>query len=314
MRLSRTTRLHCGRRESVGRDEPGSDMKATVPQTNIATVGVQRIDVGEIDAGPISIGKLTLDSIHVGVSTGSVKARNVEVTVSVKIELDWWVGVTVDDLGNWGWNGSIPLGTQSATIRLGDLNLSGLQSLDLDVATLGVSNVSAVVAPIRDLRLGPLVTEQIAAQGLVLPEPDFMLTGLGLASAVIDGISVPAASAEQATVGHAHGDALPLGTITIPGLSLPRASVGDIASDDLTAGGEADPYVLTADAGVFGGTLTVTPSASVTMDELRISNVRATASVGSVTLQNVVLPYDVFDITLSELGIHTIAVPTVEVS
>jgi hypothetical protein len=65
---------------------------------------------------------------------------------------------------------------------------------------------------------------------------------------------------------------------------------------------------------VFGGTLTVTPSASVTMDELRISNVPATASVGSVTLENLVLPYDVFDVTLSELGIDTIAVPTVEVS
>ncbi len=295
-------------------EEPDRDMKATVPQANIGKVSAGRIDVAEIDAGPISIGKLTLDAIHVGVSTGSVKARNVEVTVSVSIELDWWVGVTVDDLGNWGWDGTIPLGTQSATIGLGDLNLSGLKSLDLDVATLGVTNISAVIAPIRDLRLGPLVAEQIAAQGLVLPEPDFTLSGLGLASAVIDGVSVPAAAAAQATVGHAHGEALPLGTITIPGLSLPRASVGDIASDDLAAGGEADPYIFTADAGVFGGTLTVTPSASLTMDELRISNVRAAASIGSVTLQNVVLPYDVFGITLSELGIDTIAVPTLEVS
>ena len=139
-------------------------MKATIPQTSLAKVSTQRIDVGEIDAGPISIGRLTIDSLHVGVSTGSVKARDVKVTITVSIVLDWWVGVTIDDLGTWGWNGTLDLGTQSATVALGDMSLSGLRSLDLDVATLGVSNVSAVVGPIRNLRLGPLVAEQIATQ------------------------------------------------------------------------------------------------------------------------------------------------------
>jgi hypothetical protein len=289
-------------------------MKATIPQATLAKVSAQRIDVGEIDAGPISIGRLTIDALHVEVSTGSVTARDVNVTVSVSIVLDWWVGVTIDDLGTWGWNGTIDLGTQSATIALRDMSLSGLRSLDLDVATLGVSNVSAVVGPIRNLRLGPLVAEQIATQGLVVPQPDFTINGLGLASAAITGMSVPAAAAAEVTVAHAHGDAFPVGTITIPGLALPRASMGDIASDNVSAGGKAEPYILDADAGVFGGTLTVTPSATIDIAELRISNVQATSSIGSVTLQNVVLPYDVFDLTLSQLGIETIAIPTLEVS
>ena len=301
------------RRRGLGR-EPSGEVKATIPQTSLAKVSAQRIDVGEIDAGPISIGRLTIDSLHFGVSTGSVKARDVKVTVSVSITFDWWVGVTIDDLGTWGWNGTLDLGTQSATVALGDLSLTGLKSLDLDVATLGVSNLSAVVGPIRNLRLGPLVAEQIATQGLVIPQPDFTINGLGLASAAINGMSVPAASAAKVTVAHAHGDALPVGTVTIPGLALPRASMGDIASDSVSAGGEADPYVFTADAGVFGGTLTVTPSATIDFAELRITNVRATASIGSVTLQNVVLPYDVFNLTLSQLGIDTIAIPTLEVS
>jgi hypothetical protein len=133
-------------------------------------------------------------------------------------------------------------------------------------------------------------------------------------SAAINGMSVPAASAFKVTVAHAHGDALPAGTVTIPGLALPRASMGDIASDSVSAGGAADPYIFTANAGVFGGTLTVTPSATIDFAELRITNVRATASIGSVTLQNVVLPYDVFNLTLSQLGIETIAIPALEVS
>jgi len=52
--------------------------------------------------------------------------------------------------------------------------------------------------------------------------------------------------------------------------------MGDIASDSVSAGGEADRYIFTANAGVFGGTPTVTPSATIDFAELRITNVRAT--------------------------------------
>lgn len=289
-------------------------MKATVPQASVGRVSVRQVDVGEIDAGPISISKLVLDSIHLGVSTGSVKARNVNVTIGVSLSLDWSVGVTISGIGSWGWNGTIDLGTQSATVALGDLGVSGLKSLDFDIASLAVSNVDAVAGAIRNLKLGPLVAEQIVAQNLVLPKPDFTLSGLGLVSVGINGLSVPAATGTQVTVGHARGDALPLGTVAIPDLNLPRASVGDITSDGLDASGEPDPYLFTADAGVLSVSLSAAPSAELAIDELHISNVKASASVGQVTLQDVVLPYDVFDIKLSQLGIDSISVPSLEMS
>ena len=255
-----------------------------------------------------------LDSIHLGVSTGAVTARNVNITIGVTLSLDWSVGVSIDGIGSWGWNGTIDLGSQSATVPLGNLSLSGLKSLDFDIASLAVSNVDAVVGAIRDLKLGPLVAEQVAARSLVLPDPGFALTGLGLGSIAINGVSVPAATGAQVTIGHAHGDALPLGTVTIPGLSFPRASIGDIVSDRLDASGEPDPYLFTGDADVLSVTLSVAPSAELAMDELRISNVKASASIGAVTLQDVVLPYDVFNIKLSQLGIDNLAVPALEVS
>jgi hypothetical protein len=291
-----------------------SEMKATVPQSSIGKLSVRSVDVGEVDAGPISIAKLVLDSIHLDVSTGAVTARNVNITIGVTLSLDWSVGVSIDGIGSWGWNGTIDLGSQSATVPLGNLDLTGLKSLDFDIASLAVSDVEAVVGAIRDLKLGPLVAEQIAAQSLVLPDAGFAVTGLGLGSVEVEGLSVPAATGAQVTIGHAHGDALPLGTVTIPGLSFPRASIGDVVSDQLDASGDPDPYLFTADAGVLSVTLSVAPSAELTMDELRISNLRASASVGAVTLQDVVLPYDVFNIKLSQLGIDSLAVPALEVS
>lgn len=289
-------------------------MKATIPTASIGKVSVARIDVGQIDAGPISISKLVLDSIHLDISTGSAKAHNLSVEIGLTISLDWSVEVSIPLVGDFGWSDTIDFGNISATVPFGDVTVPGLRALEIDVPELAVGNVSAIVGAIRNLRLGPLVAEQIAAQNVVAPEPDFTLSGLGLGSLVLGGALVPGAAASQVTVGHTHGDAVPLGTVTIPGLNVPRASVGDVTSQGLDVSGSSNPYLFPVDAGILGVTLRVSPSAEIKMDELRISNVAAAASLGAITLQDVVLPYDVFNLTLSELGIAAVAVPALEVS
>ncbi len=288
-------------------------MKATIPQTQVARLGVQQVDIGELSAGPLAIGKLVLDDLNVGLSTGAARLQNLRVTVSVELSLDWRVGVTIDWLGDWSWRGTIDLGAQSVTVPLGNVNVPGLQSLSIDVGTLSVSNVSAVIGAIRNLRLGALVAEQVQLDDVEVPAAGFQLAGLALAGAQLDGVGVPRISAATATAGRVHGQALPLGAMTIPNLALPTASVGQIASDALDAGATSNPLVFSADAGVLRVSLSVTPGAHMHADELRLSNVRASASVGQIELQNVVLPYDVLDVKLSQLGLETIDVPTLEV-
>jgi hypothetical protein len=217
-------------------------------------------------------------------------------------------------VGSFGWNGTIDLGTQSATVPLGNLTVPGLQNLSLDLGTVTMNNVDAVIGAIQNLQLGGLVVEQIQANNVVAPTPGFQLTGLGLTKAEIDGLTVPGASATDATVQRIHGQAVPLGTMTIPNLALPQASVGDISSQALDAAATSNPIVLGADAGVLEISLELTPGARMRADELRLTNVRASTSVGSVELQDVELPYEVLDVTLSQLGIETIDVPKVEVS
>ena len=70
----------------------------------------------------------------------------------------------------------------------------------------------------------------------------------------------------------------------------------------------------TVDVGLLAATLKVTTTAAFHLDELRIDNIRASASIGEIALKNVVLPYEVLDITLSQIGIETIEVPQLEVN
>lgn len=289
-------------------------MKSAIAETRIGRVTVGKIDIGELDAGPIAIGRLQLDSMHVGLQTGTARLRNLSVQLKLELEMDWSVGVDIPMVGHFGWDGTIDLGVQTIPIPLGNVTVPGLQNMSLDLATARVTNLSAAIGAIRNLHLGALVAEQIRAVGIEAPVPDFQLVGLGLDSATLRGITVPGAALSESRVAHVHGQALPLGTVTIPNVAMPSASVGNISSEAIDASATANPLVLEADAGVLSISLKVTPTASMSADELRLSNVRATTSIGSISLQDVVLPYDVLDIKLSQIGIETIEVPAVEVS
>lgn len=289
-------------------------MKATVPKTQIARVSVQQLDIGQISAGPLSIGTLVLDDLHVGLSTGAARLQNLRVSVMLRFTLDWEVGVTIPWVGTFGWNGTIDFGSQSATVPLGNVNVPGLQSLSIDAGTLSINNVTAAIDAIRNLRLGGLVAEQIRANNMEAPTPGFTLAGIALSKARIEGIAMPAAKATDSTVARIHGEAVPVGGLTVPNFSLPQAALGQISSQALDVAATTNPFVFNADAGVLKAKLNVTPGARMQADELRIANVRASASIGAIQLQNVVFPYDVLDVKLSQLGIETIEIPKVEVS
>jgi len=289
-------------------------LKATIPQTQIAKVTVQQVDVGQLTAGPLSIGRLVLDDVDVGISTGTVRLRNLRVGITLKMALEWSVSVSIPFVGDFGWSGTIDFGTQTATVPLGNVAVPGLQSLTAHVGRLDVSNVTAVIDAIRNLRLGSLVVEQIQANGVEAPTPGFQLAGIGLGSAEIDGIGVPKAAATDSTVGRVHGQALPVGGLTIPNFALPQANIGEVNSQSLDTSATSNPFVFSADAGVLEVDLKITPGARMQADELRLTNVRASTSVGQIELQNVVLPYDVLDVKLSQLGIETIDIPKIEVS
>ena len=68
------------------------------------------------------------------------------------------------------------------------------------------------------------------------------------------------------------------------------------------------------DAGILSLAIHVTPSVLSHIDHLEITNADASATVGQVVLHNVTIPYDVLNLTLSQIGISTITIPAFNVS
>ena len=57
--------------------------------------------------------------------------------------------------------------------------------------------------------------------------------------------------------------------------------------------------------------LKVNPTAQAHMDQFIIREVKASGSIGKIELHNVVAPFELLNLTLSQLGIETISVPSV---
>jgi hypothetical protein len=280
-------------------------MKIMIPQAKIAQSRVRQVNVGEVKIGPVKVDQLTLNDVHVQGSTGTAEMRNVNLALTMVFGLDWRVGVTIsmpDGIPDVDFSdsGTLDLGTLRLGIGFGDVTLPGLAALAFDVQSLAVNDLSAIVGPIKNLNLGAALAEQIQAQNVVAPTNGFDLTGLGVGAISALAIAVPDAAAAAATIGS---------------VELPQAAIPSLASQNVDA--TSNPVVSkmpTVDVGLLATTLKVTTTAAFHLDELRIDNIRAGASIGAIALKNVVLPYEILNITLSQIGIDAIEVPQLEVN
>ena len=117
------------------------------------------------------------------------------------------------------------------------------------------------------------------------------------------------------TIGRVAGGSVPLDTVSIPGVKLPPTAVDKIVISDIEGKPRDSTHSLgPAGAGLLQATLTVTVSAGMSIDELRLANLSAEATIGEIKLDNLTLPYEVMDLSLSQLGIRNIQVPKMEVN
>lgn len=295
-------------------------MKVSVPAASIGQASVQQVHVGEVKLGPVHIGLLSLNDLQLQASSGVAQMRNVSVQLTLTFALDWQVGIVIDapwplpDV-DFSEKGTMNLGTLQLGIGFGNLTLPGLADLTLDIPKLAVPDVTAVVGALQRLNLGAVLAERIQAQGLVAPSAGFQLNGLGLGGVTAQGVQLPAAALAGASIGRVSGGSLPLQAVQIPGLVLPQVTLPRVSCQDV--GAAANPVVTkmpTADVGLLKATLKVTTTAAFHMDELRIDGIRASSSIGEIALQNVELPYEVLDLTLSQIGIDRIEIPQAEVN
>jgi len=295
-------------------------MKIKVPKTSIAQSPVQQVSVGEIKIGAVHIDQLTLNNVHVQTSTGLAQMRNVHLSLTLAFGLDWRIGVKISmpdfitDV-DFSDSGTIDLGTLTLGIVFGDLTLPGLADLSFDIPSLPVNDLSAVIGSIKNLNLGAVLAEQISAQNLFTPTQGFQISGLGAVDVSVSGLGIPDAAVDKATIRRITGGTLPIPALSIPNIVLPQASIPTMRSQNVDAA--SNPVVAslpTVDIGLLAATLKVTTTAAFHLDELRLDNVKASAAIGEIALKNVVLPYEVLNVTLSQIGIQTLEIPQVEVN
>ena len=289
-------------------------MRATIPQTTAHKAGVTSLSVGQLSIGPVQIGRLSVSDFHVGVTTSKVMLRNFRITVTVHLSLDWWVGVKIPFDGSPSWSGTIDLGAPDVTLSLGDVQVPALQNLDIDIEQLTAGPIAATASPLTNLSLGTAVAEQIRAQNLTVPAQGFAIAGLALAGARASDISIPAVSVDSVDIGRVHGEALPMGTLSLADIGLPSASVQDVQSDKIVVDGTAQEYVMHCDAGLLRIALHLTPQARGEIDHLALTGLSASASIAAIELQNVVAPYELLNLKLSDVGLEQITIPALGVS
>ncbi len=295
-------------------------MKIAVPESKIARSRVEQVSVGEIRIGAVHVDQLLLSNVHVQTSTGLAQMRNVRLSLTLAFALQWRVGVKIsmpDGIRDVDFSdsGTLDLGTLTLGIGFGNLTLPGLANLAFDIPSLPVNNLAAVIGPIKNLNLGAVLAEQIRAQNLVTPNNGFTIGGLGFGGLNVSGLGIPNATVGNATVARVTGGALPIPALKIPNISLPQASIPTVRTQNVDT--TANPIVSQlpgVDIGLLAATLKVTTTAKFHLDELRLSNIKASAAIGEIALTNVVLPYEVLGVTLSQIGIETLEIPQVEVN
>ena len=291
-------------------------MRFNVPEVDAQQGVLQTLSIGDVAIGPITIGQMVVDNIDVSFSAGPVVLHNVVVTVSIGLTFSWSITIPMpwpfDDihLGD-----SYDLGPFAfPPMPLSDVTVPTLD-VQLQVPSITASNVAATVSPMSNLQLSNAAADAIQATDVSLPAAGFSLAGLMLTSVNGTALTVPAATLGGASIDHLHGDAISVsqasaGPITVPSLSMPTAHT----SAPLSIPTVLTPLRINIPAGLLSASIIIKPSAVAQVERLDLSAGQGQASVGSVTLNNVLLPYDVHNLKLSDLGINNIALPTFAVS
>jgi hypothetical protein len=289
---------------------------ANVPTLDVTQATLQTIDVGQVTVGPITVGSLVLNNADVAITSGHAVLTNVSVTISIQLSVEWHVHVGLPDwIPDIDIGDTYNLGTFSfGPVTVGNVTIPALNNVRLNVPTV-TAQLAPISASLSGLKLKNVAADKIHAADVALPTAGFTISGLTIGSLQGTGIGVPAAKINQATIDRVHGDPIQIPSFALSGVQLPSAQIPAISS---SAAFDIPAQLATRspgfDAGILRLFVHITPSALSHIDRLEITNASGTASVGQVVLHDVTLPYDALHLTLSQIGINTVAIPAFSVS
>jgi hypothetical protein len=292
-----------------------SNVLAKVPDLTAAHARIQTISIGQLGIGPIAVGALVLNNIDFSMSAAQGVLENLRVIVTLHITFEWHIHVGLPDgIPDIDVGDTYDLGSFSFSMPVGNVVIPGLNNLRFHIPSLNAQNLAVTASPVG-LQLDNVAVDQIHASEVVVPPNGFTIAGLTLRSLAGSGIGVPAATARQATIGALHGDPARIPSLTLGGLHLPAAQIPSISSSvplDIPANLQGPSPGF--DAGILRVAIHIVPSVLSHIDHLEITGANAAASVGQIVLHDVTLPYSALNLTLSQIGLDTIQIPSFAVS
>lgn len=288
-------------------------MLTTISEADIQRSSVNTVSVGQVGIGPVTIGQLVLTDFELNTAAAGAYLRNFVVTITYTMKLDWHLhidlpGNVIDD------SGTEDLDSPTFIVGFGDIRVPGLENLKIDIASLVVDNPTATINPVSNIQLGAAVAEQIQAKNLKLPTAGFSLNGLGLGTLNVAGFGAPAATVDSVSIARVHGNTTPFGQMALSNLSVPSVTIPDIVAQGVDSTATPKPKAFHLDMGCLDLVLKVNPTAQAHIDQLVIRQIKASTSIGKLELHNVVAPYELLNLTLAQIGIDTISVPTVAIA
>jgi hypothetical protein len=291
-------------------------LQVTVPALEVQQANLKAIDIGQVAIGPITVGDLVINNADFTMSAAQLVMQSVTVTMHIHVTVDWDIHIGMPDwIPDINIGDSFSLGTLTfGPMNIGNVVVPGLSNMQLHIPSLTAQNMSVSADPLG-LTANNATADQIHASNVALPSAGFSIAGLSLSSVDGNTISVPAAKLDQAKIAHLHGDAIQVPAFRAHTLNLPAAQIPQISSTaPLDIPANLSTITIGFDAGILIVKIHLTPSALMNVNHIEITGADASATVGQIVLHNVTLPYDVLNLTLSQIGINTVAIPAFNVS
>lgn len=291
-------------------------MQATIADLTAARASVGRVHLGHVGVGPLRVRELSMADARLSMTGAQGVLHGVDVTVTLNISVEWRVHVGLPDgIPDIDVGDTVDLGSFGFTMPTVDvITLPALDDLHFELPLVTAQDV-VVPETVLSLELTGARAAGVHAAGVALPSAGFLLAGLSLTSLEADAVTVPAVGVDRLDVASLRGDPVQVTAVTLPGISIPTAQVPLVRSTaPLTVPATLQGPSPGFDAGLLRIVLRIRPTVVTRVDRLELNGAQANATVGAVVLRDVVVPYEVLDLTLSQLGVDAVDVPVLTVS
>jgi hypothetical protein len=282
-------------------------LQLKIPTLTASQASLQHIDVGSLNVGPLAVASLTIANTNFAMNAKEAILRQLSVTLGLNIDANWSI-----DLEVYSDSGTEHLLNLEFTIPLPDLTIAPLNNIAINIPTLTATNVTVKAKPMV-LAVNNATATHVGATNTTLPTAGFSIAGLTLNSVDGSAVTVPAANLDSASVDRVQADPINLAEVGLTDLNVQAAEsplITNTAPLVMPLALGPLPSIPIIDLGFLSVDLVITPEVITHVGHLEITDVKATATVGEMTLQNVTVPFDVFNLTLAHIGINTVAIPT----